>query len=406
MIDHSALLALALAFLAYGVWSRWLGRTVLTGPILFTAFGVAVGPLGLGWIDVRPSDEALHFFAEVTLVLVLFSDAAKVDARGLWHEHAWPLRTLAIGLPLVIVAHGAGALLLFPGLGLWEAALLGAMLAATDAALAGSVVDDTRVPQRARVAVNVESGLNDGIALPFVLLFAALAGAPAETPGAVEWLGGAARKLLLGPLAGALVGCAGGWLVGRADRRGWMGERAEGLVALALALASFALAETLGGNGFLAAFVGGLAFRATLGRRCEFLFEFEEVEARTLVLLTFTAFGCVLLPAALPDIGWRHVAYALLALTLLRMVPVALALAGSDAGWRTRLFLGWFGPRGLASLLFLLLVLLEADIEHRETVFAAVTVTVLASVLLHGVTAGPLARWYGGGGRSPDSFSP
>lgn len=401
-MDHSALLAVALAFLAFGLWSRWLERWPITGPILFTAFGLLVGPPVLGLITIQPGNEALHFFAEVTLVLVLFSDAAKIDAGTLWREHVWPRRLLVVGLPLGILVGTMAARGLFPDLGWWAAALLAAMLSATDAALGRAVVEDERIPQRVRTALNVESGLNDGIALPFVLFFAAMAGASSVAGSAAglavgdgHWLRLAALQVILGPLAGAAVGVGGGWLVGLADRRGWMGQKAEGIVALALPLAAFALAELVHGNGFLAAFAAGLSFRATLGRRCEFLFRFEEVEARILVLLTFTAFGCVLLPAAWPAIGWRHALFAILMLTVVRIGVVSLSLLGAGASVRTCLFLGWFGPRGLASLLFVLLILLQAEVAHAATLFAAVVTTVLLSVVLHGVSAAPLARWYG-----------
>lgn len=356
-----------------------------------------MGPLALGLVTVEPSDGTLHLLAEVTLVLVLFSDAAKLDARRLWHESSWVIRMLLLGLPLVILAGTGGAKLLFPQLGLWEAALLAAMLAATDAALGGTVLDDERVPDKIRDTLNAESGLNDGLALPFVLFLAQLAVSPPVGDGSLtDWLGSATLQLVLGPLAGLAVGCGGGWLISWCERREWTLESAEGMVSLALALGAFALAEAIGGNGFLAAFTAGLSFRATLGRRNRFLYEFEEEEATILTLFTFGAFGCVLVPAALPHLGWRHVVFALAVLTVLRMVPIALVLTGTDASWRTRLLLGWFGPRGLASLLFLLLILPRGSLPHGDTLFAAVVTTVLLSVVLHGFTARPLGAWCGG----------
>lgn len=394
-IDHLGLLIVALAFLGFGLASRWMDGSVLTGPMLFTAFGLIVGPAVLGVITVEPGNAALRFFAEVTLVLVLFSDAAKIDLKRLIRDHELPLRMLLLGLPLVIVAGTLGALALFPALGLWEAALLAAMLAATDAALGHAVVDNPGVPERIRVALKVESGLNDGFALPFVLLFAALAsGSASESHGGGGWLAFAALQVTLGPLAGIATGYLGAKLVAWSDRHRTMLPSAEGIVALALAVGAFALAESLQGNGFIAAFAAGLTFGSTLGRKCEFLFEFEATEARILVLLAFTAFGCVLLPAAAGQIGVAQVVYALLALTVLRMLPIGLSLLGAGVGLPTRLFLGWFGPRGLASLLFLLLILLEADVEHTEEIFAAVVTCVLLSVILHGLSAAPAARRY------------
>lgn len=394
-MDHLGLLTVALAFLIFGLVSRRLERSILTGPILFTAFGIVVGPALFGLIDVEVSNAAFHFFAEITLVVVLFTDAAKIDLKQLRRDHNLPLRMLLVGLPLTIVVGTLAGLALFPQLVLWEAALLAAMLAATDAALGQAVVSDDNVPVRIRMSLNVESGLNDGIALPFILIFAALAGSGHEAQSGLQWGAFIVGQVTLGPLAGILVGYAGGKLVAWANDKAWMNEAAEGIVALALAIGAFALAETIHGNGFIAAFVGGLTFGNTLGKRCEYLFAFEETEARILVLLTFTAFGCVLLPTALPAIGLIHVLYALLALTILRMLPISLSLLGARLHLPTHLFLGWFGPRGLASLLFLLLILMEAEIEHTETLFTTVVTCVLLSVVLHGLSAIPAARWYG-----------
>ncbi|MBT8446929.1 MAG: cation:proton antiporter, partial [Gammaproteobacteria bacterium] len=267
--------------------------------------------------------------------------------------------------------------------------------APTDAALGQAVVSNESVPARIRQGLNVESGLNDGIALPLVLLFAALASAMHPETDSGQWLAFGAKQVLLGPVAGVAVGYAGAKLVALCFRTGWMSETAEGMIALGMAFGAFALAEAIHGNGFIAAFVCGLTFGNTLQKKCQFLWEFAESEGLILILLTFTAFGAAMIPQAAANITLQHVLVAVLALTLLRMLPVHIALLGTGIKPVTSAFLGWFGPRGLASILFALLILEEAEVAGETTVFTVVIVTVALSVVAHGVTAGPAARWYG-----------
>ena len=300
-----------------------------------------------------------------------------------------------IGHPLSIALGAAVALLLFTDLQFWEAALLAAILAPTDAALGQAVVTNRLVPVRIRQALNVESGLNDGIALPFVLIFAAFASAMHSGVDAAEWVAFGLKQVVFGPLAGVAVGYVGAKFVAACYRRQWMSESAEGMIALGLAFGAFALAEVIHGNGFIAAFVAGLTFGNTLQQKCQFLYEFAESEGQILILLTFAAFGAVMVPQAMSDITVPHVVFAVLALTVLRMLPVHLSLIGSGVKPVTSAFLGWFGPRGLASILFVLLILEEADVEHGSTLFSVVVLTVALSIVLHGATAGPAARAYG-----------
>lgn len=390
-----AVATIALGFLLYCLVSRRLSHTFLTGPLLFTFFGLAMGLAGLDLIPMDVSDQALHLLAEVTLILVLFSDAANIDLAQLRRDHNLPARMLLIGMPLSVAATAAIALVLFDGLSLWEAALLAAMLAATDAALGQAVVTDPSVPVRIRQTLNVESGLNDGLALPFVLVFLSFASAGQTATSAGEWLLFGLKQVTLGPLAGATVGYLGGKAVTLAYKTEWMSDEAEGLIALALAFLAFSLAELIHGNGFIAAFIAGLTLGNTLGRKCRFLFEFAESEGLFLILMTFFIFGGAMLPEALGQINVIYVVFALLALTVLRMLPVWVALRSTGVRPVTIGFLGWFGPRGLASVLFVLLILEEAEIAGRETIFTAVMVTVILSIVLHGITAAPLSRWYG-----------
>ena len=394
-MNLTAILAVTVALIAYGLVSRKLEGSVLTGPMLFTAFGLVAGPAFLGIVPLQIDNQSVHLLAEVTLILVLFSDAANIDLGQLRRDHNLPVRMLLIGMPLTIALGAAAALLFFGSLGFWEALLLAAILVPTDAALGQAVVSNRLVPVRIRQALNVESGLNDGIALPFVLIFAAFASAMHVDTGTGEWLLFGAKQIVFGPIAGIAIGYVGARLVARCYRTQWMSESAEGMIALGLAFGAFALAELMHGNGFIAAFVAGLTFGNTLQHKCEFLYEFAESEGQILILLTFAAFGAAMLPQAMGVATLSYVAFAIMALTVVRMLPVHLSMMGTGIKPVTSAFLGWFGPRGLASVLFVLLILEEVDLENEATIFTVVIFTVALSVLLHGVTAGPAARRYG-----------
>jgi NhaP-type Na+/H+ or K+/H+ antiporter len=391
--DQLALVAFAL--LLFGAVSKKAERSPLTPPIFFVLVGLAMSPRALGWLDLDVDGSVIHALAELTLVLVLFTDASRIDLACLRREESLPARLLGIGLPLTILAGFAAALALLPGIEPSEALLLAAVLAPTDAALGQAVVSNPRVPVRIRQSLNVESGLNDGIALPVVLVFASLAGAREEAGGVGYWLGFAALAVTLGPLVGGLVGWAGGRLVEHGTRAGWITRAFEQLAALGLALLAFSAAELVGGNGFIAAFAAGLTVGNVARSVCPCLHEFGEAEGQLLTLLVFLVFGGVMVPMALPLLDARAFAYALASLTIVRMVPVALALLGTGLRPASVAFLGWFGPRGLASILFALLVVEEGRLESGPFLVAVVVLTVLLSTLLHGVTAYPLARRYG-----------
>ncbi len=394
-MNINAILVVAAALMAYGLISRKLAGSSLTGPLLFSVFGLIAGPSVVGMVPWELSNNVLHILAEVTLILVLFSDAASIDLAQLRRDHNIPVRALLIGMPLTIVFGGVAAWLLFDSFNPWEALLLAAILAPTDAALGQAVVSNPVVPVRIRQALNVESGLNDGVALPFVLIFAALASAMYGETDLLQWLAFGATQVILGPLAGIAVGYAGAKFVASCHRRQWMSESAEGMIALSLAFGAFALAEIMHGNGFIAAFVAGLTFGNTLQQKCKFLYEFAESEGQILILLTFAAFGGAMIPQALGNVSPAYILYGVLALTVLRMLPIYLSLSGTGIRPVTAAFLGWFGPRGLASILFVLLILDETELANRDTIFSVVVITVALSVVLHGMSAGPAARSYG-----------
>ena len=394
-MDTQAFAIIAAGVVFFGLVSRRLESTPLTGPMIFAAFGLIIGGAVLGLADLDLQHGFIHGFAEFTLILVLFSDAARIDLRVVRRDHGLPVRMLAIGMPLIIIAGIAAALALPLGLSLWEAALLAAILAPTDAALGQSVVASPRVPVRIRQALNIESGLNDGIALPLVLLFACLASVTHAVEGDRNWVLFGFMQVTLGPLAGIAVGWAAARLIDRAVKVGWMSESHEGPAVLGVALLAFAGAEIIGGNGFIAAFVAGMVFGNQVRERCDFLFEFAEAEGQLFTLLTFLIFGAAILPEAFGHAGPMVLIYAALSLTLIRMLPIGLSLIGSGVRLPTVGFLAWFGPRGLASILFALFVLEEYEMPGAEVIMVTVIVTVTLSILAHGVTAAPAARWYG-----------
>ena len=392
-MDTYGFAIIAAGVIAFALVSRRLQGTIITAPMVFAAFGLAIGGAGLGWADLDFGHGFVHGLAEVTLILVLFSDAARIDLRQVRRDHGLPVRMLLIGMPLAIAAGTAAALVLPLGLGVWEAALLAAVLVPTDAALGQSVVSSPLVPARIRQALNIESGLNDGIALPVVLLFACLAGAA----GAAEqdWLLFGAKQILLGPLAGIAVGGVGAWLIDRAAKAGWIGESFEGPAILGVALLAFSGAENIGGNGFIAAFVAGLVFGNRVRGRCAFVFAFAEAEGQFLTLLTFMVFGAAMLPEALGHLQLGVILYAVLSLAAIRPVAVAISLIGAGVRAPSIAFLGWFGPRGLASILFALLILEQIETPAADRILVVTIVTVALSILAHGVTAAPAARRYG-----------
>ena len=392
-MDLGSLTTVAAGFYLFALVSGRLQGTVVTAPLVFILFGFLLGDGGLGVADVDPGHAVIHTIAELTLVLVLFTDAVRIDLRLVRADHDLPVRMLLVGLPFTMLAGALVASWVFPSFSVWEAALLAALLAPTDAALGQPVVSDPAVPVRIRQAINVESGLNDGIALPAVLLFSTLAGAgPVDV---TDWVRFVALQVTLGPVVGIVIGFAGARLLDEAVDRGWTSGTFQGIGILALAGLAFGVAELVGGNGFIAAFVGGLAFGHALRHPCTFLLEFMETEGQLLMLVTFVVFGAALLPVGLSHLSPATLGYAALSLTAVRMIPVAASFVGTDVKAPTRLFLGWFGPRGLASILFVLLILEDAPVPHAEELLAITVLTVAMSALLHGVSAAPLAARYG-----------
>jgi NhaP-type Na+/H+ or K+/H+ antiporter len=389
-----ALALVALALLIVATISQRLSGTPLTPAMLFVAFGVLVGPDVLHGIDVESSSATVRTLAEATLALVLFCDASRIDLATLRRGAGLPVRLLGIGLPLTIALGALAARVVFPGLSFWEAVILAVVLAPTDAALGLAVVSDPRVPPRIRQALNVESGLNDGICVP--LLFAAVAAADVESEIAH---GRPAGRLLLeeigyGVAGGVAAGLLTAAIVIHAGRRGMIADAWRQAIPIAGAALAYGIAVGLHGSGFIAAFVAGAVFRAALGRDPEELNRLAEESANILNGITFVLFGAVLLEPALRHLSWELALYAALSLTVARMIPVAVAMAGSHARVPTIGFLGWFGPRGLASIVFAVIVIDQSSLPNEALIVQAIYLTVGLSVFAHGLTAAPLAQRY------------
>jgi NhaP-type Na+/H+ or K+/H+ antiporter len=389
-----AIVAFSLLVFAYSLLSRRLGDTVVTGPMFFVVAGLILGPVGLGMLDFSSQSTLVLAIAAIALVLVLFTDAARINLRALTGDRNLPLRLLVIGLPLTIAAGAAIAMLIFTTLTLAEAALIGAILAPTDASLGMAVVNSPKVPARIRQALNVESGLNDGGAIPFFALFLVLAEATTEGFPPGTWGVFALQQIGLGILVGAVAGIAGSLLIQRSVKLGWMKSEFTWIAFLALAVLSFFVADITGGSGFIAAFVAGLVAAAAGGGIEESVIEFSSVTGEILSYGIFFIFGLAV-AGVLSQVTAPVLLYAVLSLTLVRMAPVALSLALTRLKAPSVAFIGWFGPRGLASIVLLLIAMDEAPgIPGLPTVSLVVATTVLLSVFAHGITANPAIGRY------------
>ena len=377
----------------FSLFSGPIGRGSITPPMAFATLGLALSPIGFGWIDLDADNRVIHVIAEVTLILVLFTDATRISLKSLWSDHNMPMCLLFIGMPLTIIAGTVTAFWVLPELLLVEAIVLAVILAPTDAALGQAVVSSPKVPDRIRQSLNIESGLNDGIALPALLFVISFASAHTGEQN-TNWFSFALLQITLGPLVGIAVGWLGSKAINMAIKHNYLTREFCNIYLLSLAFIAYLAADQVGGNGFIAAFVAGAATGNTLKDVNEEIYEFAESEGQLLNLIIFFLFGVILLPQVWGHIDAPTIIYALLSLTAIRMIPVFISLLGKGLRWETNLFLGWFGPRGLASILFVLLVLDEAKLVNESIVFNTVIVTVALSILLHGISALPSVNGY------------
>jgi NhaP-type Na+/H+ or K+/H+ antiporter len=388
-------LALIAGFVvAYGLLSRKVEHSSLTGPMVFVAFGLIVGSAGFDILDLDVKSTGVELLAEATLGLLLFTDATRIDPVRLRADVALPARMLVLGLPLAI-AIGTGLGVVLFDVPIAVAALIATILAPTDAALGEAVVTSEQVPVRVRQSLNVESGLNDGIALPAVAVFVALAAEDDEFSTASSWIRFAAEQVGYGLIVGLVVGCFGALAVRGASRRSWMEGIYRQLSVLGVAVLAFALAAQVGGNGFIATFVGGLAFGAIARTECASVAEFTDDLAHLLAMISFIVFGALVVGPSLDALTWSIAIYAVGSLVVVRPLAIALSLVGSKVRMPTVLFFGWFGPRGLASILFGIVALEEAHGADLDIVFVVMSWTVLLSIVVHGLSAGPAADAYG-----------
>ncbi|MFJ6749618.1 cation:proton antiporter [Streptomyces sp. NPDC091266] len=391
------------ALTAYGAFSRRLSTTVVSGPLVFVLVGLAIGPLGLDLLSRAKDPEVTQALLEAALVLLLFTDAAAIRAWDLRREGFLPMRLLVVGLPGTIVLGWLLAWPLLPGLGVWELALVGIVLSPTDAALGQQAISDKRVPALVRGGLGIESGLNDGMALPFFVLALAAAGEGQGHPGVAETF---LRALLLSGVIGLTVGRFGAYALRWSMARDWSGPDWRPILTLAVPAVTYGLCVAGDGSGFIGAWAAGLAFGSGL-RRAPSGHEphggipdpgqntsFTEHLGLLLASLSFLVFGAVILGPALQHLTWRTVLYAVASLTVVRMLPVALALIGTRLKPASLAYIGWFGPRGLASLVFGLLAF-EEQLPGTTLLSDAIAVTVGLSVLLHGASAPFLGKRYG-----------
>jgi NhaP-type Na+/H+ or K+/H+ antiporter len=381
------LFAVGVLFFLYAAVSKRLSTTVLTGPMLFVTVGLIIGSSGIDSLDVPANHEGITLLLEATLAIVLFSDATAINSSNWRRDTAIPGRLLSWGLPLTIIFGVAVAMVMFTELDLWAAGLIAVILVPTDAALGQAVISNKRVPQAIRQGLSVESGLNDGIALPILLVLLGVAEESASGGSLGSLLSFIGQEVLIAAAVGIAIGWIGGKVLVHTARRDWVGAMWLQLGALALAIAAYGLALGLGGSGFVAVWLTGLLLGLMSRNELDDVSGFSETLGTGLTMTSFLVFGAVILGTALADLTWQIALYAVLSLTVIRMVPVALAMIGSGLHRVSVLYLGWFGPRGLASIIFAGLVVESSDLPNASLIVTVAMVTVGMSVYVHGATS-------------------
>ncbi len=392
-MSGSSLVVVAAAFLFYGVLSRRLDDTPLTAAMIFVVAGFVLSNEGLDWLHFSLDQEGVQLLAEATLAVVLFTDASRIDLHALRREYGIPARLLAVGLPLTIVAGSVVGSVVLHSITWTEAVVVGIVLAPTDAALGQAVVTSPALPSRIRQGLNVESGLNDGLCVPLLAIALAVAQADTGQFSDAHAVTVVAEAIGWGVAGGIVAGLVAAQAVRLSSSRGWIEEHWLEVIPVVAAAGAYGIADSLGGSGFIAAFVGGALYGRLVGREGDPA-AFSEELGGLLSGITFIVFGAAVLSTVWSQIGFADAVYAVLSLTIVRMVPVAIAMLGSHARTPTVLFLGWFGPRGLASIVFGVVIIEAARLPHTSTLVATITVTVALSVFAHGISAAPLARRY------------
>lgn len=374
----------------YSIASGGFARTPFSGAVIFSLFGLLAGSLGLDILFFDISGEGIRTLAEITLALVLFSDAANADLGVLRKSFRIPQRLLLIGLPLTIVLGAVVGWVVFTDLGLLEIAVLATILAPTDAALGAAVVSDKRVPAQVREGLNIESGLNDGICVPVLLTFLAVAvgstGSDKPLDLALQLV---VEEIGIGVAVGAAVTLAGSFLLNLCIRLKLINQIWQQLPVIGLSLSCFAIAQLGGGSGFIAAFTGGLLFGGLMKKHKQTYLTASEGAGDALSLLTWVIFGAAVISQTLSAFSWQNVLYALLSLTVVRMLPVFISLKNTGLQNMEKLFIGWFGPRGLATVVFGIMVA-NSNLPHGNTIVMTAVCGILLSIIFHGISATPL----------------
>lgn len=388
------LLILLFSVSTYAMLAKKLSTTIITAPMVFLGIGFGVSQFGL--IHIGDAHETVYLIAEISLVVLLFLDASQINLRRLKRQNTWPLRMLLIGLPLSILIGTGFAYLFFPEWPWPMLALIAAILAPTDAALGQAVVSNESVPINERQSLSVESGLNDGLALPIILFFASIVAMGTGTENEeFSWVMFGLSQVFVGIFVGVMMGWTSGRLFLYAESKKISSDIYEGIGVLALTGTSYLMAHLMGGNGFISAFVAGLAFGSIVKGHCRFIYQFTESEGQILIWTSFVIIGLGLLPSAIEQLTLPVAGYILVSIFIVRPVAIYFSLIGTKAKTLTRVFMGFFGPRGLATALFALIISKDILGEYGHSVLIIAINAVWMSTLIHGVAAAPMANWYG-----------
>lgn len=388
------LLILLFSVITYAMLAKRLSTTILTAPMVFLGMGYLMSQSGM--IHIGDAHETVYLIAEISLVVLLFLDASQINLRRLKKQRSWPLRMLLIGIPLSILIGTGFAYLFFPHWSWAMLALIAAILAPTDAALGQAVVSNESVPINERQSLSVESGLNDGLALPVILFFASLVAMETGSQVSdISWLMFGFTQIFVGILVGVGIGWMSGRLFLFSESKETSSSIYEGIGVLALTGISYIMASLLGGNGFISAFVAGLAFGNIVKGHCRFIYQFTESEGQILIWSSFVIIGLGLLPTAIEHLSLPVVGYILVSIFIVRPLAIYLSLLGTKSKTLTRLFMGFFGPRGLATALFALIISKDILGEYGHSIIIVAINAVWISTLIHGIAAAPMAEWYG-----------
>jgi len=389
---YQDLLVIAIFILLYSLFSVRIEKTAINGPFLAVLCGLITGPALLNIFDIKIESEGYKIVAELALALVLFTDASNTNLKVVQKNIQFPTRLLLIGLPLTIIFGMIAGLLIFKGFSWIEVGILGTMLAPTDAALGKAVVSNPKVPIKVREALNVESGLNDGICVPVLFLLIALF--ESKTGNHVDLAFGFglfAKQIGIGLIVGLGLTFIADRLSSFASKKGLISESWKTIVIIAISFSCFTLAQISGGSGFIACFSGGLLYGAFHKKHKPELLGAAEGAGDTMSMVTWLIFGGLVIRAFAPQFTWQVFLYSILSLTVVRMVPVALVLMGTKSSLKDVLFMGWFGPRGLASIVFAIIIL-EVELPHQDIIVLTAVCTILLSIVFHGLTANPFIK--------------